>query len=196
MKKILTLLFFIPLFLATTVWAQPEKEKKWAIGVLSGLYFMQDEVFQESYGKSALFLGAEIPFRLPLKSFKNLVGVFNFRSMNDKGNTSLTEEEIKLNLIFFSLSLRYVMNFNKFRPFLGPGIDYILYKEKYPETFPVESMNGSTFGFHLQGGSYYHFSSSLSAIIYFKYNMAEALEEEVKVNLGGTEWGVGLVYYF
>jgi hypothetical protein len=61
----------------------------------------------------------------------------------------------------------------------------------------VESMNGSTFGFHLQGGSYYHFSSSLSAIIYFKYNMAEALEEEeVKVNLGGTEWGVGLVYYF
>ena len=81
-------------------------------------------------------------------------------------------------------------------PFFGPGIDYILYKEKYPETFPVESMNGSTFGFHVQGGSYFHLSSSLSAILYIKYNIAKAVKEEVKVNLGGTEWALGLVYYF
>jgi len=131
MKKYLVL-FFLLIFFRGALIAQPDMEKKWAIGLLSGLYFMQDEVFQEAYGKSALFLGAEIPFHLFPKSLKNMSGAFNFRYLNDKGKTSLTEEEIKLNLIFFSLSLRYVMNFNKFRPFLGPGIDYILYKEKYP----------------------------------------------------------------
>lgn len=192
-KLVLLTLFF---FSVSILSAQPGEKKKTAVGIMGGFYFMQDEVFQESYGKSALFLGAEIPFSLPLKSFKNLEGTFIFRYLNDKGKTSLTEEEIKLNLVFFSFSLRYVMSINKFMPFFGPGIDYILYKEKYPETFPVESMNGSTFGFHVQGGSYFHLSSSLSAILYFKYNIAKTVKEEVKVNLGGTEWALGLVYYF
>ena len=187
-----------PLFIAfsaAALLAQPQKEKKWALGLFSGLYFLQDEAFQEVYGQNTFFLGAEIP--LPLsKLIKNLEGMFQFRYMNDRGKTTLTEEETKLQLIYFSLSVRYLMNLNKFKPFLGPGVDYILYQEKYPETFPLDSMNGTTLGFHVLGGSYYSLSSSLSINIYIKYNIAETTEEEIKVNLGGTEWGIGLVYRF
>jgi len=190
------IILFLLLFAAEAVMAQSENERKWTIGLFGGLYFMQDEAFQDLYGKSAFFLGAEIPFFLPLKSIKNVEGLLHFRYLNDKGKTSLTEEEIKLQLIWLSFSLRYAMNFNKFRPFLGLGIDYLLYQEKYPETFPVDSMKGSTLGWHILGGSYYSFSSFLSAKIYFKYNLAKATEEGVKVNLGGTEWGIGLLYRF
>ena len=195
MKKYLVL-FFLLIFFRGALIAQPDMEKKWAIGLLSGLYFMQDEVFQEAYGKSALFLGAEIPFHLFPKSLKNMSGAFNFRYLNDKGKTSLTEEEIKLNLIYFSFTLRYTIDSNKFLPFFGLGMDYVLYKENYPETIPVESMSGSTLGFHAQVGSYYRLSSFLSALVYLKYNIAKAVEEDVKVNLGGAEWGMGLIYYF
>ncbi len=194
MKKYLTLLFSL-FFLAATLLGQPEKEKKWAVGLFSGLYFMQDEAFQEVYGQNTFFLGAEIPFSLSQLT-RNLEGVLHFKYMNDKGKTTLTEEETKLQLIYFSLSVRYMMNLNKFKPFLGPGIDYILYQEKYPETFPVDSMNGSTLGFHILGGCYYSLSSSLSLNVYAKYNIAKTTEEENKVNLGGTEWGFGLIYRF
>ena len=193
-KKYLTL-FFLLFFFTGALMAQTKNEKKWAVGLFSGLYFLQDEIFQEVYGKSTLFLGAEIPFPLS-KLIKNVEGIFQTRYMTDKGKTSFTEEEIKLQLFYLSLSFRYMMNLNKFELFLGPGVDYILYREKYPETFPVDSMNGSVLGFHVLGGSYYSFSSSLAAKIYFKYNIAETTEEDIRVNLGGTEWGVGLIYRF
>ncbi len=194
MKKYLILLFIL-FFSAATLHAQPEKEKKWAVGLFSGLYFMQDEAFREVYGQNTFFLGAEIPLSLS-KLIKNLEGIFHFRYMNDKGKATLTEEETRLQLIYFSLSVRYMMNLKKFRPFLGPGVDYIHYQEKYPETFPVDSMKGNTLGFHILAGSYYSLGPSLSLNVYVKYNIAETTEEETKVNLGGTEWGIGLIYRF
>jgi len=193
-KKYLTI-FFLLFFFTGTLLAQAEKEKKWTAGVLSGLFFLQDEIFQEVYGKSTLFLGAEITFPLS-KLIRNMEGVFHFKYVTDKGETSFTKEEIKLQLFNLSLSLRYIMNLNKFKLFLGPGVDYIFYGEKYPETFPRDSMNGSVLGFHILGGSYYSFSSSFAAKIYFKHDIAETTEEGIRVNLGGTEWGIGLIYCF
>jgi len=83
-----------------------------------------------------------------------------------------------------------------FRPFIGPGIDYIVYKETYPEDFPFESLEGSTVGFHIYAGTYYDFTPSLAAKIGLKYNIANTTKNDIEINLGGVEWTVGLVFRF
>lgn len=192
LKKYLSLLLLF-FYLAGIVFAQPEEEKNFAVGILSGFYFMQDNVFQETYGKSLPFFGGECYFKLPLK---NIEAGLNFKHMRDKGKTTFIGEEINLAITSISLSFRYFINFNKFTPFLGPGIDCIFYKEKYPDAFPVESMKGSSFGFHIQAGCYYHINHAIAVKAFFKHNISKTENNSVKVTLGGAELGIGFIYYF
>lgn len=172
------------------------KRNNVSIGFLTGFYFTQDETFKEVYGNSSFFFGGEYSFLLPVKSLKSIDAWISFKTMQDTGLTSYTEEELTLRINHFSVSFRYLVNLNKFSLFIGPGIDYIVYKEKYSETFPIESIGGSDLGFHIQGGSYFHFTPFVAAKIFLKYNISKTIEEDVEVNLGGIEWGIGLVYQF
>lgn len=176
--------------------AKSKQEKNAALGLFSGLYFMQDEVFEEIYGKSSFSMGLEYSFLLPVEAIKSLDVYFGFRYLSDKGKTSFLEEEVKLRIVFFSLAVRYLADLDRFHPFIGPGLDYVVYKETYPADFPVESSEGSMLGFHIQGGTYIDIFDSLAGKVYFKYNFAKTTKEDVKVNLGGVEWGVGLVFRF
>ena len=174
-------------------WEEMKKEKKFSIGVVTGFYFMQDEAFQEIYGKSTFVFGGESSIKLPLKFLDVWIG---FKQMQDSGKTTFMEEDISLRMIDISFSLRCLINLENFTPFLGPGVDYVYYKESYSGDFPLASISDSDFGFHIQGGSYFHLSNFLSTKLYFKYNMINTTIEDLKVNLGGTEWGLGLVFCF
>lgn len=174
-------------------WEEMEEEKKFSIGVVTGIYFMQDEAFQEIYGKSTFIFGGESSIALPLNFLDVWIG---FKQMQDSGKTTFMEEDISLRMTDISLSLRFLIHLENFTPFLGPGVDYIYYKESYSGDFPLSSISDSDFGFHVQGGSYYHFIDFLSAKLYFKYNIIKTTIQDLRVNLGGTEWGLGLVFRF
>ncbi|UCC38936.1 MAG: AMIN domain-containing protein [Candidatus Aminicenantes bacterium] len=174
-------------------WEEIKEEKRFSIGVVTGLYFMQDEAFQETYGKSTFIFGGESSFTLPLKFLDVWI---SFKHMQDSGKTTFLEEDISLRMTDISLSLRYLIDLENITPFLGPGVDYIYYKESYSGEFPLASISDSEVGFHVQGGTYYHFSGFLSAKLYFKYNMIKTTIEDLTVNLGGTEWGLGLIFRF
>jgi len=174
-------------------WEEMEEEKKFSIGVVTGIYFMQDEAFQEIYGKSTFVFGGESSITLPLKFLDVWIG---FKQMQDSGKTTFMEEDISLRMTDISLSLRCLLHLENFTPFAGPGVDYIHYKESYSGDFPLASISDSDFGFHVQGGSYYHFSDFLSAKLYLKYNVIKTTIQDLRVNLGGTEWGLGLVFRF
>jgi len=174
---------------------EPSEEKKFTIGIMSGLYFVQDEVFREIYGNSSLMFGGEYSFA-PFQAIKNLDFWLGFNYMQDTGKTTFLEEDLKFRMMHFSFSIRYLFHLERFSPFVGPGIDYITYKETYPEDFPIESIEGSTLGFHFQAGSYIHITSSLSAKLSFKYNIANTTRDDVEVTLGGSHLGVGLIYRF
>ena len=194
MKK--TLVVFSLLFLfAGTVGARAEGKKEMGVGIVGGAYAIQDSVFREIYGETSFFLGGDLSLDLPLVGLPTDV-FFNFKYLEDKGKASYTEEEIKLRIISYTFALRYIVNLNRFRLFLGPGVDFLTYRERYPETFPVGSVDGSTVGFHLQAGTYIDLASSLSLKLFFKYNWAETEEGFGRVNLGGTELGIGVIYRF
>lgn len=181
---------------AERVSKEPKEEKKFTIGITSGFYFVQDEVFKEIYGGTSFIFGGEYSFVLPIKSIKSLDFWLGFNNMQDTGKTTFLEEELKLSMRHFSFAIRYIMNLKRFSPFIGPGIDYITYKETYPEDFPIDSIEGSTLGFHFQAGSYIHITDFLSAKLFFKYNIAKTTRDDIEITLGGSHVGIGLAYRF
>ena len=175
---------------------EPKEEKKFTIGIISGFYFVQDEDFKEIYGGSSFIFGGEYSFVLPIKSIKSLDFLLGFNNMQATGKTTFLEEELKLSMKHFSFAIRYIMNLKRFSPFIGPGIDYITYKETYPEDFPIDSIEGSTLGFHFQVGSYIHITDFLSTKLFFKYNIAKTTRDDIEITLGGYHVGIGLAYRF
>ncbi len=174
----------------------PDEERYFTVGLLGGLYFLQDQVFQELYGKSAPFIGAEITLRFPIREPHGMDVAAGGRTLTKKGLTSYTEEDLNLRLTDLFLSLRYSYDTGRFALFLGPGVEYVTYKETYAETFPIDSAQGSQTGLNLTGGGYIHLTSGLSLNGYFKYCRVEIDKPGFRVNLGGTEWGLGILYRF
>ncbi len=178
---------------AKRVSKEPKEEKKFTLGIMSGLYLVQDEVFKEVYGNSIPFFGAEYSLSLPVKGLDIW---FGFNYMQDKGKTTFLEEDLTLKMMHFSLSLRYMFYLKILSPFLGAGVDYITYQENYPEGFPFTSIDGSTIGFHVQGGSYFRITEDLAAKLILKYNFAKETRDDLEIQLGGLQLGVGLIYRF
>ena len=203
MRKTVALLC---LALAVSSWARaqtqtrirllPDEERYLTVGLLGGIYFLQDEVFQELYGKSAPFLGGELTMRFPVREPHGVDVSAGGRTLSRKGRTSYTEEALNLRLTNLFLSLRYSYDTGRFAIFAGPGIEYISYKETYAATFPIESVKGSRTGFHVTGGGYLHLTSALSVKAYLKFCKVETDNPGFRVNLGGTEWGMGIIYRF
>ena len=174
----------------------PDEERYFTVGLLGGFCFLQDQVFRELYGKGAPFLGAEITLRFPIREPHGLDIAAGGRTLTKKGLTSYMEEDLKLRLTDLFLSLRYSYDTGRFALFLGPGIEYVTYRETYVETFPIDSAQGSQTGLHLTGGGYVHLTSGLSLKGYFKYCRVETDRPGFRINLGGTEWGLGILYRF
>jgi hypothetical protein len=172
------------------------------IGAYAGMYFMQDEVFQEAYGKSGLGFGGQYFFQIPLKDQSKVDFWLGFFTMSKTGAMTFTEDEIKLSLTQTSVAVRYNYKTNNLTLFIGPGIDYLTYKETLPEHLKEFSTDGSILGFHAQAGVMMDLLDSLAVHVFAKYNIAKATEtiinteEEVTVNLGGIQWGLGIIYRF
>jgi hypothetical protein len=174
----------------------PDEERYFTVGLMGGFYFLQDQVFQELYGKGVPFFGAEMTLRFPIREPHGMDIAAGGRTLTKKGLTSYTEEALSLRLTDLSLSLRYSYDTGRFALFLGPGIEYVTYRETYAETFPIDSTQGSQTGLHLTGGGYIHVTSGLSLKAYAKYCLVETDKPGFRINLGGTEWGVGILYRF
>jgi hypothetical protein len=172
-----------------------EERKKMAFGLSAGYMALQEDAFKDAYGEGGIFFRGEYSFLLPvnIESFDVWTSVSYFRK---SGKSTVTEEDLKLRLTTFSFAVRYLKKMSKFTPFVGAGLDYVVYKEIYPEDFIIESVGGSTLGFHGQAGTYIDVLSNLSFKVHAKYSFAKTTENEVEVNLGGFEFGAGLVFRF
>lgn len=174
----------------------PDEEKYFSIGLQGGVFFPQDTDFQGLYGKSLPFFGAEMTLRLPIQDPHGLDLAVGGRLLNGDGKTTYTAEATSLRLTNLSVAIRYSYDTGRFAIVLGPGMDYVMYKETYAVTFPVPSVSGHIVGFNLQGAVYLHMTSGLSLKGYGKYCAASTENPGFRVNLGGVEWGAGILYRF
>jgi opacity protein-like surface antigen len=170
-------------------------KKMMALGFSMGYLTLQDAAFEESYGKGGIFFKGEYSFYLPLKT-KNVDIWTGFTYFEKTGKTSVTQEDLTMKITNLSLALRYLRTFSKFTPFVGAGIDYIVYKEILPEDYMIGSVGGSDLGFHVQGGIYFDVLPNLSLKVHIKYLWSKTDVDGMEVNLGGVEYGAGLIFRF
>jgi len=170
-------------------------KKKMALGFSAGYLTLQDEAFKETYGEGGGFFKGEYSFFLPVKveSFDIWTGFTYFKKA---GKTTITQEVLTLKITNLSVALRYLLPLSKFTPFVGAGIDYIVYKEVLPEDYIIGSVGGSDLGFHVQGGTYFDALPYLSFKVHIKYLWSKTDADGLEVNLGGVEYGAGLVFRF
>jgi hypothetical protein len=174
----------------------PDEERYFSIGLHGGAFFAQDVDLQEIYGESLPFLGAELTMRLPVNEPHGLDLAVGGRQLKADGMTTYTQEETSLRLTSLSVAIRYSYDSGRFAVVIGPGMDYIKYEETYAETFPVPSVSGNTVGFNIGATVYFHLTGSLSIKGYGKYCGASTENPGYRVNLGGAEWGAGVLYRF
>lgn len=195
MKKTIICCFAIMSIFQSFI-ALAEDHKDFMLGLMIGTRYMEDDTFPQLYGKSILFIGGTFGYVFPLKGRNHLEIALAFKKHSATGKTSYTREEIRFHLISLVFSPNYLINFSKFTASFGPGLAYIHYNEKYPKTYPLASNDGSAIGINIQVSLRYHLFSSLSAQTNLTYCLSKVTKQDLSVNLGGMEWGFGLLCRF
>jgi hypothetical protein len=164
------------------------------IRIFAGIYSIQDDRFKDIYEGLGCIYGFGLSRKVYSSKQHNLFLSLDFKFYSKKGKSTVTEQETKLILKPISLSAVYLLVTKKIFPFAEIGLDYYPYKEESI----LHSTSGSAWGFHLQGGILITLAKlkSLKPKIYLRYSKVETTENDLTVNLGGIEFGIGFLYEF
>jgi hypothetical protein len=171
-----------------------EKTKNTHIEILAGVYAIQDDRFKKIYKG----LGYTYGFGLSRKIFNldqhHFFLTLDSRFYSKKGKSTYSDDDTKLILKPVSLGATYMFVTKRIIPFAEIGIDNYSYKEEST----IHATSGTTWGFHLKGGILIPLELliPLKARLYLRYSQAETIEDNIEVNLGGIEYGVGIIYEF
>ncbi len=165
-------------------------EKQGTLEFLIGNYGMSDPQFKAVYEKAGLLRGIGLTSHLAYDVHFSLEIKYLYRI----GKLTYTKEETKFLLIPVSLGIRYVRPMDWALPYLGMGLDFCFYGENNAIGTVIDYAKG----FHIQGGSYFRFAKNIPfwLNVRLKYTKAKTEDNNRKINLGGFEYGIGLVLAF
>jgi hypothetical protein len=177
--------------------AQPNKEdllEKTMIELGYGRYKISDPRYKEVYRGEREIYTLEVLQLLQALNHHHLGLSLGVKYFTKKGKTSVTQESTRLTLIPVSLGARYLFKIKQFLPWIEMGMDYYNYKE----SAAIKSTKGWAFGYHVAGGCYFELPEVkfIKLKFYAKHTKAMAEENEIRVNLGGFEYSLGLAFGF
>jgi hypothetical protein len=186
-------IFFLFSFLALSVLAFPAPDRpirQGSLEVLFGSYDMNEPRFEAVYPTGGLMSG--LALSSAVVSEVNLYLEIKYYSR--QGELTFSKEKTDFYMVPISLGLRYIFPLGLFNPYAGAGIDFYFYYEDNPIGTTLNFANG----YHMTGGTYVRFSKTvpLMASLKFKYTWARAEQEGIRIQLGGLEYGAGLVFTF
>ena len=186
-KKTAFILFVIFLFVFTSY----SFADKFKIAGTLNYYSVSDSIYKDTYGSGNLMFGAYLNYEL--FQFLEIMAEANY--CQDKGEMTLTKEEVKFTLTPLVLAIRGKLpNMKTATPYLGVGLEYYLYKEDLPDRF--EDVSESTIGFHAEAGVYLNVSKSFFLDLNFRYIKADAKPFDETIKLGGLRAGLGIGFLF
>ena len=166
----------------------------WGAGVsltLKGGYFLPtDSVFKDAYGGGLVF-GGELA--VPVAGALHLWAGAEYYSK--KGLTTVTEEEIKAQVVPLYVGIRYHFGRSGVRPYLGAAAAYFLVKEENPDG----SASDSGLGLLGQGGLLFRLGGSVWLDLFVNYRACTLTsdgDDPFKTKLDGLSAGLGFVYRF
>ena len=193
------------LFPGTKAWAQttesdfPEDERivhdtNTMVGFTIGNYRVASDRYGQIFGSSRAISGIEAS-RIFSLGERSLLGLsLEARGFSKSGQSTETGILTHFSMTPITLTGKYMLEKGDFNPYLGTGPDYILYKE----TGSMGDCSGGTVGFHVEGGVYYQppLLDFIKIRATLRYSRAVAKVNGSKVNLGGLEFGIGILYGF
>jgi len=155
-----------------------------------GNYSISEPRFKAVYHKGGLIEG----IGLSVFIMHDIDFVFEMKGFYKSGELTYSKEKTHFLLVPISLGVRYSKPLRYFCPYAGLGIDYYFYME----TNPIQSIINYTRGFHFRVGSYVQISERVPIWLNFrlKYTKAKAEENNIEIELGGFEYGLGLAFVF
>ena len=195
-------IFFINNLLCLVPAHQTFKKDKGSIkrsflaGFLLGNYHIKDHRFERIYEKKRSIFGIELIYDLYRKHKYIIEGAFSFKFFSAEGYSTITKDYTKFSLYPYILNFRTKYDFSKiFKPFAGFGFDYYSYKEECPA---LKTTQGGKMGYHIEIGGSLKIPNLERVEIrgYLKYSTVNTQKDNIKVELGGTEFGMGIFYRF
>lgn len=126
----------------------------------------------------------------------------SYRLYTDETETTYYEVEDKFRLNQTSLGIVYrPVVWKVLEPFVGAGMEIYSYSETVGGQ-ELQDTTGNAIGFHIQGGTYVNIFKFLAAKVFVRLNaVKETLDQPLpdgnrELDLGGKEFGVGLVFRF
>jgi AMIN domain len=166
------------------------------IGLNVGSYKIPDARFAEVYKDEATPI-----YGLTLSRTLVSLGNFQFdisaeaRLYKKTGAATVSQEEAKFTMMpIISIAPRLLFQTKFALFFAGGGVDFYSYKEEST----LATTTGSASGWHYQAGLYFIPPSVefLRIKLYYKFTKLQALQNDIQVELGGNEYGVGLCFGF
>ncbi|MFO7979511.1 MAG: hypothetical protein R6V00_01605 [Candidatus Aminicenantes bacterium] len=210
MKKIFRLFFLIMLtsFLILVIggpsFAQSDEDisqkdgnsvspKNTMAGITMGSFSIASDRFKEIFMNPSTVTGIEASYLFPIKS--HFLGLtLEVRGLSQAGHSTVTNRNIYFSLTPLTLTGKYMALLSDFTPYFGAGIDLFFYKEESH----ISLISGITPGLHIEGGVYYKppLFEFIKIRAVLRISRAFANENDIKVNLGGLEFGLGILYCF
>lgn len=126
-----------------------------------------------------------------------------YRTYSDETETTYYGNTDRFEVSATSIGLIYrPIIWKMFEPFVGAGAEIYSYSEKVEGETDLPGTSGNAAGLHFQLGTYVNITKFLAGKLFFRVNsvnetLAEALPDgTTKLDLGGKEFGVGLVARF
>jgi hypothetical protein len=171
-----------------------------SISLSFGYFQPKEKAFKDLYGNNKF----QLNFSLRYVLMKNVSIYSGLRYLSCNGDTKIVgpefqEEKYDLKFTMYSipLALIYSQSFKNIRPFLGGGISYNIYREKWDQL--AISFDDKKLGLFFIGGVEYFIGKRFSILGRTQFSSIptkQGSELDENVNLGGTEYSLGLSFYF
>jgi hypothetical protein len=172
----------------------PSRPPTTFIGFTLGSYQVSDPVFEEVYGGAARIFGFTASQRIFGVANFDLSAVLDVRRLSKAGFSTLSQTETLFKLAPWSLGIEASLSRGIVFLWFGSGLDLV----SYDETSDLQTISGSTLGFHVAGGIGLQpvRSFPLRLKLRLGWTKAKTMENEIPVELGGAEFGAGLIFGF
>jgi len=165
-----------------------------------GYFQPKEKAFKDLYGNS----NSQLVFNIRYVLMENLSIYSGLRYLSCNGETKIAgpefqEEKYNLKFTMYSIPFAFIYShsFKNIHPFLGGGISYNIYREKWDQ-FDI-SFEDKNLGFFLVAGVEYFISKRFSLLGRTQFSSIptkKGSKLDENVNLGGTEFSLGLSFYF
>ena len=175
-------------------------QPRFRLGAYYEGWMINDKNLKSFFGHSQKNLWG---FEASVHTLYNIDVWASYRLYSDETKTTFygQTDQFRINATSVGLIYRPVV-WSVLEPFIGAGAEIYSYSEKIEGQTDIPDTSGNAFGFHAQAGTYVNITKFLAGKLFVRINLvkktlAEALPDgTTELDLGGKEFGVGLVVRF